>query len=75
MYGCSFSEIDVQNQEQCRQFVEEVFWMARSGSQWRSLPKEYGLGHTVYRRFSVLEKKPCGTRCCTIFRGMQGQLQ
>ena len=40
------------NEESCRKFVEGVFWMARSGSSWRLLPKEYGAWHTVYLRFA-----------------------
>jgi transposase len=52
-----FSEIYVRNEEQCRRFVEGVFWMARSGAQWRLLPPEYGDWNTVYRRFSDWAKK------------------
>ncbi len=51
-YLCEFSEIYVRNEDQCRQFVEAVFWMARSGAQWRFLPKDYGHWNTVYRRFA-----------------------
>ena len=51
-YLSEFKEIYVQNEEQCRRFVEGVFWMVRSGSQWRLLPEEYGSWNTVYRRFS-----------------------
>ncbi len=41
-YLLGFSEIYVKNEADCRRFVEGVFWMARSGSQWRLLPVEYG---------------------------------
>jgi len=56
-YLCEFPEIYVKNEADCRTFVEAVFWMARSGSQWRLLPKEYGAWNTVYRRFSDWAKK------------------
>jgi hypothetical protein len=31
-----FSQIDVRNEGQSRRFVEGVFWVARSGAEWRS---------------------------------------
>ncbi len=56
-YLQEFTEIYVCNEEVCRRFVEGVFWLARSGSQWRLLPREYGSWNTVYRRFSDWAKK------------------
>lgn len=56
-YLQEFSDIYVRNEAQCRRFVEAVFWMARSGAQWRLLPKEYGNWNTVYRRFADWAKK------------------
>ena len=34
-----------------RLFLEGVFWIARTGAQWRDLPGEFGTWNTVYRRF------------------------
>jgi putative transposase len=51
-YLNKFRTIYVRNEENCRCFVEAVFWMARSGAQWRLLPKEFGSWNTVYRRFA-----------------------
>jgi len=56
-YLRDFSEIYTCNEEQCRQFVEAVFWMARSGAAWRFLPESFGHWNTVYRRFADWAKK------------------
>ena len=56
-YLQEFEDIYIRNEDHCRRFVEGVFWMARSGAQWRLLPREYGDWNTVYRRFSDWAKK------------------
>ena len=35
-----------------RLFLEAVLWIARTGSPWRDLPKEFGNWHSVYVRFA-----------------------
>ena len=70
-YLSELSDIYVRNEDSCRQFVEAVFWLARSGSQWRLLPKEYGDWNAVYRRFSDWAKKECGIKFYIIFNQMQ----
>lgn len=35
-----------------RLFVEAVWWIARTGSPWRDLPKSFGRWNSVYQRFA-----------------------
>lgn len=39
-----------------RMFINAVFWILRTGSPWRDLPREYGDGKNTHRRFSRWKK-------------------
>ena len=41
----------VGNPERCCHFLNGVLWILRSGSQWRSLPPEYGHWNSVFKRY------------------------
>jgi len=45
-------KIHTQEREAIRRFVEAIFWMSRSGAQWRFLPADYGGWNSVYKRFA-----------------------
>ena len=46
------SGIHAGDKAKIRRFVEAIYWMARSGAQWRFLPSDYGKWNTVYRRYA-----------------------
>ncbi len=54
VYGLLRQErkIHTQERETIRRFLEAVFWIDRSGAQWRFLPTEYGEWNSVYKRFA-----------------------
>ncbi len=45
-------KIHTKRREAVRQFLEAVFWLRRSGAQWRFLPAHYGAWNSVYKRFA-----------------------
>ncbi len=54
VYGLLRQErkIHTKERETIRRFLEAVFWIDRSGAQWRFLPTEYGEWNSVYKRFA-----------------------
>lgn len=45
-------KIHTRGREATRRFLEAVYWIGRSGAQWRFLPGEYGGWNSVYKRFA-----------------------
>ena len=68
-YLCEYSDIYIRNEADCRRFVEAVFWMARSGAQWRLLPREFGGWSAVYHRFSHWAQKGIWYKMLYYFQG------
>jgi transposase len=45
------------SEKKCKRFMEAIYWMARTGAQWRELPEYYGKWNSVFRRFNNWSKK------------------
>ena len=45
-------KIHTQDRARERLFLEAVYWIDRSGAQWRLLPERYGAWNSVYKRFA-----------------------
>ena len=43
-------------EEACRRYVDGVFWIMRTGVQWRELPERYGNWGSAYTVFAPCEK-------------------
>jgi transposase len=48
--------IRVRDHGRLRVFVEAIFWLLRTGAQWRYLPETYGRWNSVYKRFNAWAK-------------------
>jgi transposase len=53
----SIKGIYIGNEKKSKRFIEAVYWMVRTGAQWRELPRRYGHWNTVFRRFNEWSKK------------------
>jgi transposase len=45
------------SEKQNKRFIEAIYWMARTGAQWRALPEEYGCWNSIFKRFNAWSKK------------------
>ena len=40
-----------------KRFVEAIYWISRTGAQWREVPETYGRWNSIYARFNAWSKK------------------
>lgn len=52
-----FKDIHTKNEQRLRQFIEALWYIARTGCQWRLLPFYYGHWRSVHRRFKKWSDK------------------
>ena len=45
------------NELKCKNFIESIYWMVRTGSQWRELESQYGNWNSIFKRFNTWSKK------------------
>lgn len=50
-------DIRTGNEAKLRLFIEAIWYVARTGCQWRLLPKEYGSWRAIHRRFRNWDAK------------------
>jgi transposase len=50
-YLQGFKGLHLKDEQSARRFVEGVFCILTTGSQWRRLPREYGNWNHLYQRF------------------------
>ena len=53
----SIKGIHAKNEANIRQFIEAVWYVSRTGCQWRLLPSSYGYWRSVHRRFKKWSDK------------------
>lgn len=49
--------IYIGSEAHCKNFIEAVYWMSRTGAQWRELHDHYGNWNSIYKRFNAWSKK------------------
>jgi transposase len=53
----SVKRIHAKNEKRLKRFIEAVWWMARSGAQWRLLDSSFADWNGVFKRFKAWSKK------------------
>jgi transposase len=57
MFLKSRKDLYIGSEAKCKNFVEAICWMSRTGAQWREMPDAYGNWNSVFVRFNEWTKK------------------
>lgn len=57
MYLKRRKDVYIGSQSRCKNFIEAIYWMSRTGAQWRELHDHYGKWNSIYKRFNSWSKK------------------
>jgi transposase len=49
--------IYVGSERALKNFIESIYWIARTGAQWREMPEKYGNWNSIFTRFNAWSKK------------------
>lgn len=49
--------IYAKNESLCKRFIMGVYWVLKTGAQWRELPERFGNWNSVFKRFDTWSKK------------------
>ena len=52
---CKYIYVGIESE--CKNFIESIYWMSRTGAQWRELDERYGNWNSIYKRFNAWSKK------------------
>ena len=53
----SLKNVYVRCENKTRRFIESIYWMSRTGAQWREMHDYYGSWDSIYARFNAWSKK------------------
>lgn len=47
----------IANEDRCKKFIESIYWITKTGVQWRELHERYGKWNSIFKRFNAWSKK------------------
>lgn len=53
----SIKGINVGDEKKLKNFITAIYWMIRTGAQWRELPTDYGKWNSIFKRFNAWAHK------------------